>query len=136
MIIPGVTAIAGAILVSLVTVLYHWLFFRSTLGDGQYGLVLYMVTVPSGLVIGFTFGYVLRNLGPAAYRTAWASIVGAIIGVLPALFLARMTALNAPTTGSTLSSAFWGACAFLLPVLLLAGALMVLGVGLLIRGAV
>ncbi|MBC7529274.1 MAG: hypothetical protein H7308_17225 [Chthonomonadaceae bacterium] len=46
-----VSAIAGAILLSLLTFLFHWLCFRPALSDGQYALVFF-VTIPFGAVLG------------------------------------------------------------------------------------
>lgn len=51
----------GPLALTILTALYHWVFFRRALADGQYALVVF-VTVPVGAILGGITGVVLAHL--------------------------------------------------------------------------
>ena len=79
------SAIAGAILLSLLTLLFHWLCFRPALSDGQYAFVFF-VTIPLGVVLGVVTGLVKMFLSQGKTGVASRLAVGGG-GFLTVLFL-------------------------------------------------
>ena len=81
----SVGALLGSIILSALTVLYHWIFFRPSLGDGQYAFV-FLVTVPFGAILGALSASIWAQL-----RRAKGKIAGRLGvwggGFLAALFL-------------------------------------------------
>ncbi len=79
------SGIVGAIALSGLTVLFHWIFFRPTLGDGQYAFVFF-VTVPLGVLLG-----ALTSLSRSYLAQGHTEIAGRIAlfggGILTVLFL-------------------------------------------------
>lgn len=51
-----VGSVVGLVTLSVLTVAFHWIFFRSTLGDGQYALV-FIVNAPAGAILGALTGF-------------------------------------------------------------------------------
>ena len=122
----------GAVALSVLTLLFHWLFFRRALGDGQYVLVFF-VTVPVGIVLGAITGVVMAYSSEGQIGTAGriAQIGG---GFLMALFLCLglfvFSCTEKPSLWDRLTATFFW---FGLP-LLWAGVLLTTGFRLLARG--
>lgn len=78
-------SIIGVIALSVLTFLFHRLFFRRALEDGQYGCV-FLVSVPAGIVLGAITGVLVAYLAEGQIATAGriARIGG---GLLMAVFL-------------------------------------------------
>src|SRR5437763_1286889 len=66
-------AAAGAIVLSALTWVFHWVFFRRAQSDGQYALVLF-VTVAVGTVLGAMTGLIVMYLSLG--QTGPAELVG------------------------------------------------------------
>jgi len=118
-------SLIGAIALSVLTMLFHQLFFRRALGDGQYGCVFF-VSVSVGIVLGVITGLVMAYGSEGQIETAGriAQIGG---GFLMALFLLLglfvFSGMEKPSPMARLTATlFW----FGLP-LLWAGVLLTMG---------
>ncbi len=76
-------ALAGSVLLTLLTVLFHWAFYRPMLADGQYALVLFLV-VPIGFWLGAVTGLILFHIlhGNALLAGQLALNTGKIVSVM------------------------------------------------------
>lgn len=78
-------ALLGAVALFAFTTLFHWLFFRPAMADGQYGMVPF-ITVPIGMVLGALTGFIVAQLSRRRTGTAGrVALFGS--GFLTALFL-------------------------------------------------
>ena len=109
-------SIIGAVALSVLTVLFHLLFFRRALGDGQYAFVFF-VTVPVGIVLGAVTCVVVSYFSEGQISTAGriAQIGGGFLTVLfLVLGLFVLSGTEKPRLRDRLSATlFW----FGLPVL-------------------
>jgi hypothetical protein len=129
MVIAG--AMVGAISLSMLSLLFHWLFFRSVLSDGQYAFVFFL-TVPVGAILGALTSLVWVCLSLAQRETAGriALFGGSVLTIL-LLFLGvfALSGTEKPTVMDRLTATvFW--CG--LP-LLWSSALTRIGISLLLK---
>ena len=77
--------IAGAIGLSLLTLLAHWLWEPRLLSDGQYGVV-FMLTIPCGGWLGLAAGLAM-TCGDAGKNTSagWICLIAGALVLAPAL---------------------------------------------------
>lgn len=77
--------IAGAIGLSLLTLLAHWLWEPRLLSDGQYGMV-FMLTIPCGGWLGLAAGLAM-TCGDAGKNTSagWICLIAGALVLAPAL---------------------------------------------------
>lgn len=126
----GIGSGVGAVVLTVLTVAFHWLFFRSAIGDGQYGLVFF-VTVAAGTGLGAVTGrafYLWWRLGLETVAARMCVVGGGVLGVL---FLWLGWLILSGTENPTMwerarSVVFWFG-----PALAWAGGLVVAGVRLL-----
>lgn len=97
-----VGAIAGAIGLSLATVLYHWLLFRPALADGQYGMAL-MFTLPAGCVLGAATGYAHSIATTTSTFAGIMCLCACIVVGVPVALYVWMTTTNTAPPGSASS---------------------------------
>jgi len=64
-----VGSLGGTLFLPMATLLFHWLFFRPTLADGQYAFVFFLV-VPIGFALGAVTGTVLALLSNGQLKLA------------------------------------------------------------------
>lgn len=78
-----VASITGPIALTILTVLFHWVFFRAALRDGQYGFVFFL-TVPVGAVLAVmtSFVCIYKLQGQQVVAGGIARIGGSILTVL------------------------------------------------------
>jgi len=72
----------GAVGLSLVTLAYHWLFYRRTLYDGQYAMI-FMLTMPVGAVLGAATGYAWVVAGNKSQVAGIACLVALGVATVP-----------------------------------------------------
>jgi hypothetical protein len=100
----------GSVALSILTLLFHWVFFRETLGDGQYVFVFYL-TVPIGAVLaGMTSlvrMYLLQGQTDVAGGIArWGGGILVVLFVLVGIFV--LSGTGKPTLLQHLTATlFW-----------------------------
>ena len=126
-----VGSLGGALFLPVATLLFHWLFFRPTLADGQYVFVFFLV-IPMGFVLGAVTGTVqaflsngqLNMTGRVAQQSG-----GIVFGLLLLLGAFVLCGTGKASLLDRLSSTiFWCSTS-----LLWAGALALYGSRLLLR---
>lgn len=127
-------SLLGSIALSLFTLLFHWIFFRPTLYDGQYMFVLFL-TIPVGIVLGAMTSTILLNVlsdqrGVAGRIAHFGGIFLLVLFLFLGLFV--LSGTGKPTILERLTATlFW----FALP-LLWAGVFVWIGVRLRSGGAI
>ncbi|MBV9467727.1 MAG: hypothetical protein JO316_21695 [Abitibacteriaceae bacterium] len=91
-------AIIGSLGLSLLTLVFHWLFFRSTLSDGQYGMV-FLFTLPAGVILGTATGYILPIAHGKSVRGGVICLIGFGLVAVPLSLYLLLTTSNSSTVG-------------------------------------
>lgn len=81
---PEAGFLLGPILLSVATILSHWIFFRPALADGQYAFIIFF-TAPLGAILGvltaITCSFLAKGDAVIAGRVAF-RLGGSLFGVL------------------------------------------------------
>jgi hypothetical protein len=125
-------AIAGAVALSITTLVYHLLFFRPALHDGQYGMV-WIFTVPAGVILGASTGYAIVIFRDQPVLAGIACIIALCLVSIPLGLYLLMTTANSSNTSSTPIPTFLGSVFFGLPTILWLIALLMWGFRLLVK---
>jgi hypothetical protein len=125
-------AIVGAIALCITTFVYHLLFFRPALNDGQYGMV-WIFTVPAGAILGASTGYAITIFRDRPVPAGIVCIIALCLVAIPLGLYLLMTTANSSNTSSTPVSTFLGSVFFGLPTILWLTALLMWGFRLLVK---
>ena len=120
--------VVGAIGLSVISSVYHWLFFRPALNDGQYGMV-WIFTVPVGAILGFSTAYALTEFRKRPVPAGLAGIVAFSLVAAPLGLYLFLTTTNSTTP----IAAFCGSLLFALPTMLWMIALLIWSFRLLVK---
>lgn len=120
-------AISGGIGLTLITTLYHGLFFTRVLNDGQYGIV-WMFTLPAGAVLGWAAKQSM-NIEKSPVKRVLSCLVGCFLVSIPViLYLWQTTSNSQLVSNQPVTDALTEGILFALPTIICIFALALWGI--------